>query len=104
ERRLRCPVPGGRYYIFPSAVGGQEVPAGHIELDPATATAWVNGGDWLDYIVDVLGGCDGDDALWVFPFTDSDGEKKVLAWRSPNQLGEYVVLKPTEDYHTIQWA
>jgi hypothetical protein len=67
ERRLRCPVPGGRYYIFPAAVGGREVLAGHVELDPATSTAWVNDGDWLDYLVDVLGGCDGDDALWVLP-------------------------------------
>ncbi|NLE76504.1 MAG: hypothetical protein GX605_07100, partial [Chloroflexi bacterium] len=104
ERRLRCPAPGGRYYIFPAAVGGREVPAGHVELDPTSSTAWVNDGDWLDYIVDVLGGCDGDDALWVFPFTDYDEEKKVLAWRSPNQLGEYALLRPTENSHTIQWA
>jgi hypothetical protein len=104
ERRLRCPVPGARYYVFPSAVGGREVPAGHVELDPTTSTAWVNDGDWLDYLVDVLGGCDGDDALWVFPFTDYNGEKKVLAWRSPNQLGEYVLLRPTENSHTIAWA
>jgi hypothetical protein len=104
ERRLRCPIPGGRYYIFPSAVGGRDVPAGHITLDPSTSTAWVNDDDWLTHIVDVLGGCDGDDALWVFPFTDTDGHKKVLAWRSPNQLGEYVLLQPTEDSHIIQWA
>jgi hypothetical protein len=105
ERRLRCPVAGGgRYYIFPASVGGHDIPAGHIELDPATSTAWVNDGDWLDYLVDVLGGCDGDDALWVLPFTDYDREKKVLAWRSPNQLGEYVLLKPTENSHTIKWA
>jgi hypothetical protein len=104
ERRLRCPVPGGATTSSLHAVGGREVPAGHIELDPATSTAWVNDGDWLDYLVDVLGGCDGDDALWVLPFTDYDGEKKVLAWRSPNQLGEYVLLKPTENSHTIKWA
>src|SRR5690606_18906382 len=57
ERRLRCPAAvGGRYYIFPAAVGGREVPSGHVELDPATATAWVSDEDWLEYIVDVLGG------------------------------------------------
>ncbi|NLF67141.1 MAG: hypothetical protein GX579_21340, partial [Chloroflexi bacterium] len=104
ERRLRCPAPGGRYYVFPAAVGGRDVAAGHIDLEPATATAWVNDGDWLDYVVDVLGGCDGDDALWVLPFTDQDGDRKVLAWRSPNQLGEYVLLRPTENSHTIRWA
>jgi hypothetical protein len=65
--KLRTPIPGGRYYIFPAAVGERQVPEGYIELDPACATAWVNDNDWLNYIVDVLGGCDGDDALWVFP-------------------------------------
>jgi hypothetical protein len=108
--KLRTPVPGGRYYIFPAAVGEREVAEGHIELDPACATAWVNDNDWLNYIVDVLGGCDGDDALWVFPFTDTSGltegkrpSRKVLIWRSPNQLGEYVLLVPTENSHTIEW-
>jgi hypothetical protein len=109
--KLRCPAPGGRYYIFPAAVGDRAVPAGHVELDPACATAWVNDEDWLDHIVAVLGGCDGDDAVWVLPFRDgsdrsADGNRpvrKVLLWRSPNQLGEYLVLKPTADGHTIQW-
>jgi hypothetical protein len=105
ERRLRCPVAGGgRYYIFPAAVGGRDVPSGHVELDPAASTAWVNDQDCLNYIVDVLGGCDGDDALWVLPFTDYGDEKKVLAWRSPNQLGEYVLLRPTAISHTMRWA
>jgi hypothetical protein len=108
--KLRTPIPGGRYYIFPAAVGERQVPEGHIELDPTCATAWVNDEDWLNYIVDVLGGCDGDDALWVFPFTDTSGlmegkrpSRKVLIWRSPNQLGEYVLLTPTEDSHVIEW-
>ena len=106
SKKLRCVVPGGRYYIFPAAVGGRDVPTGHIELDPSCATAWVNDGDWLDYIVDVLGGCDGDDALWIFPFSDrsDDNAQKILAWRSPNQCGEYVVLKPTVISHTLEWA
>jgi len=109
--KFRAPVPGGRYYIFPAAVGDREVPEGHIELDPDCATAWVNDNDWLTFIVDVLGGCDGDDALWVFPFADmddgADGRhplQKMLIWRSPNQLGEYVVLQPTAGSHTIEWA
>lgn len=103
--KLRCPVPGGRYYIFPSAVGDRQVPQGHVELDPTCATAWVNDSDWLTFIVEVLGGCDGDDAVWVFPFIDSsDGKKgKVMIWRSPNQLGEYVILQPTATSHSCQW-
>ena len=103
--KLRLPIPGGRYYIFPAAVGGRQVGPGEVELDPAGATAWVNDQDWLDYIVDVLGGCDGDDAVWVLPFSDrSDkGQHKLLLWRSPNQLGEYILLQPTERSHTIAW-
>jgi hypothetical protein len=29
--------------------------------------------------------------------------RKVLIWRSPNQLGEYVLLTPTENSHVIEW-
>lgn len=103
--KLRCPAPGGRYYLFPAAVGDRNVPEGHIELDPSCATAWVNDNDWLNTIVDVLGGCDGDDAVWVFPFTDaSDSRKpKTVVWRSPNQLGEYVVLQPTANSYALRW-
>ena len=103
--KLRCPAPGGRYYIFPAAVGNRQVPTGHIELDPTCATAWVNDQDWLNTIVDVLGGCDGDDAVWVMPFSDvsDNGGRKLLIWRSPNQLGEYVVLQSTDASHTIEW-
>lgn len=105
QEKLRFPIPAGRYYIFPAEVGGREVPPGHIELDPATATAWVNDQDWLETITSVLGGCDGDDALWVLPFTDlADRQRKVLVWRSPNQLGEYVLLRPTEASHQLTWA
>jgi hypothetical protein len=90
---------------MPADIGERDVPPGQIELDPATATAWVNNQDWLDHIVDVLGGCDGDDAVWVFPFRDVvDHRGKVLVWRSPNQLGEYILLKPTEDAHKLEWA
>ncbi len=101
--RLRCPCPGGRYYLFPAAVGNRQVPEGHIELDAACATAWVNDQDWLTTIVKVLGGCDGDDAVWVFPFCDEDDCEKVLVWRSPNQVGEYVTLHPTPNSHRLQW-
>ena len=103
--KLRVPAPGGRYYLFPATVGDRHVPVGHVELDPACATAWVNDDDWLDYIVAVLGGCDGDDAVWVLPFTDASdkSQAKLLLWRSPNQVGEYVVLKPTAGSHIMRW-
>jgi hypothetical protein len=103
--KLRCPIPGGRYYVAPAAVGNRSVPAGQVALDPAQATAWVNDADWLTTIVPVLGGCDGDDAVWVFPFTDKDDnrQRRILIWRSPNQAGEYLMLQPTADSHTLTW-
>ncbi|MGB0384732.1 MAG: hypothetical protein ACPGWR_07905 [Ardenticatenaceae bacterium] len=102
--KLRFPAPGGRYYIMPAVVGEKCVPRGHIELDHHNATAWVNDQDWCEYLVELLGGCDGDDGLWILPFTDWDGSRQILAWRSPNQLGEYVVLKPTPNSHQIKWT
>lgn len=107
QDRFRFPIPGGYYHIFPAVVGGvmggQPVEPGHVLLDDDAATAWVADQDWLDFIVPVLGGCDGDDAVWVFPFTDFDGERKILLWRSPNQLGEYVILRPAPGSHEIRW-
>ncbi|MCA9970566.1 MAG: hypothetical protein KC425_10150, partial [Anaerolineales bacterium] len=107
--KLRLPIPGGRHYVMPATVGrragiqGLEIPRGHIQVDDRRGTAWVNDEDWLklqdspkgEGIAGILGGADNDDALWLHPFTDGDGERKVLAWRSPNQVGEYVVLRPT---------
>lgn len=115
--KMRLPIPGGRYYVMPAAVGqragikGIEVPAGHIQIDDRRDTAWVSDEDWLrfpdspqgDGIASILGGADNDDALWLHPFMDYNGERKLLAWRSPNQVGEYVVLKPTDDSHPLTW-
>ncbi|MCO5193079.1 MAG: hypothetical protein M9930_07285 [Anaerolineae bacterium] len=105
--KQRLPIPGGRYYIAPAAAGLRTVPRGCVQLDAGTASAFVNDTDWLDFIVPVLGGCDGDDAVWVLPFREQvdgidavTGEvtmqtiKRILLWRSPNQAGEYVILKP----------
>lgn len=104
QANARWPVPGGRYYIMPAEIGGKSIPNGMIELDPDHATAWVSTDDWNNHIVRILGGCDGDDAVWTFPFTDAaDGIKKLLIWRSPNQLGEYMLLQPTADSHEIAW-
>ena len=116
--KLRLPIPGGRHYVMPAGVGkragiqGLDVPRGHIQIDDRRGTAWVNDEDWLalpdspkgEGIAGILGGADNDDALWLHPFTDHDGERRVLAWRSPNQVGEYVILKNTADSHALPWA
>jgi hypothetical protein len=116
--KMRLPIPGGRHYVMPAAVGkragikGLDVPKGHIHIDDKRGTAWVNDDDWLalpdspkgEGIAGILGGADNDDALWLHPFTDHDGERKVLAWRSPNQVGEYVILQPTEDSQALPWT
>ncbi|MCB9005773.1 MAG: hypothetical protein H6656_00035 [Ardenticatenaceae bacterium] len=121
--KMRLPIPGGRHYVMPAVVGqragikGLDVPRGHIHIDDRRGTAWVNDDDWLalpdspkrpgspsEGIAGILGGADNDDALWLHPFTDHDGQRKVLAWRSPNQVGEYVILWPTEDSQTLSWT
>ncbi len=113
--KLRLPIPGGRYYVMPVGVGHatgleQDVARGHIRIDPTYSTAWVNDEDWVQLagsdagIAAILGGADNDDALWVHPFTDHDGQRQVLAWRSPNQVGEYIMLKPTPDSDPLTWA
>lgn len=100
--RFRLPIPGARYYVMCDEIGDFEVPRGKVKIDPASSTAWVNSHDWFSYIADVLGGADQDDALWVFPFDDY-GQFQFLIWRSPNQLGEYVVLEPTEESEYLNW-
>jgi len=119
---MRLPVPGGRFYVMPIGVGQRagvdhDVPHGHIRIDRDYSTAWVNDEDWValqDAGVDpktgkplglagILGGADNDDALWLHGFTDYDGEPKVLCWRSPNQTGEYVILKPTIGSYNLDW-
>jgi len=100
--KFRLPIPGARYYVMCDEIGKFEIPSGRIRLDPESSTAWVNAEDWVDYIADVLGGADQDDALWVFPFDDY-GLFQFLIWRSPNQLGEYVILELTEDSEYLYW-
>ncbi len=113
----RIDIPGGRYYVMPQAVGeacgyeGIAVEPGEVQIDHQRGTAWVNDEDWLSLpdspdesgIAAILGGADHDDALWMHVFDDYDGDQKVLAWRSPNQLGEYVVLKPTANSNLPTW-
>ncbi|MCP4357746.1 MAG: hypothetical protein GY796_07000, partial [Chloroflexi bacterium] len=116
--KMRLPIPGGRHYVMSETVGkrtgvkGLDVPRGYIHIDDKRGTAWVNDEDWLALpdspknvgIAGILGGADHDDALWLHPFTDHDGEQKVLAWHSPNQVGEYVVLKPIDNSHNLSWS
>ncbi|MHB8625526.1 MAG: hypothetical protein ACYDBJ_00675 [Aggregatilineales bacterium] len=113
--KMNLPIPGGRFYVMPIGVGRQagvdfDVPRGHIRLDRAYATAWVNDDDWCQLedthigIANLLGGADNDDALWTHEFTDYDDTPQVLCWRSPNQVGEYVLLKPTLGSAGLDWA
>lgn len=128
--KVRLPQAGGRYYVMPAGVGRRGgldlvIARGEVHVDPEHATAWVNDTDWLslsgermegyeDGIAAVLGGADNDDGLWLAPFEDvplkREGEgqaeqavRRFLVWRSPNNLGEYVVLKPTPNSHIPQW-
>ena len=103
EEKLRFPCPGGRFYILPAGVGNREVAPGKVCLDKAYGTAWVNDDDWTGWLAGVLGGADGDDAVWVFPFRDYDKENKLLVWRSPNQVGEYAVLRPAKGSDDLTW-
>jgi hypothetical protein len=129
--KLRLPIPGGRYYVMPAAVGQRAgldvvVGRGQVELDKARGTAWINDQDWLRLpdsptgagIAAILGGADNDDALWLHPFTDTATSEtavtaagadassacKLLAWRSPNQLGEYLLFTPTARSRELLWT
>jgi len=116
EEKLRIPIPGGRYYVMPTGVGHAagvkvQVQPGEVKIDHKRGTAWVSDQDWLHLtdspkeqgVAGILGGADNDDALWIHPFTDHNGLNKVLAWRSPNQMGEYIILKPTADSSIPTW-
>jgi hypothetical protein len=98
-----------------------QVERGSVFIDPDTGTAWVNDQDWIELqdgasygnpsvpmskrwgIGRILGGADHDDGLWIHPFTDHDGEQKMLIWRSPNEAGEYVILRPSERSSDLPW-
>lgn len=126
DSKLKMPIPGGRYYVMPSMVGRRAnmpvgVERGEVFIDPSTGTAWVNDQDWIELqdsasygnpsvamndrwgIANILGGADNDDAMWVHPFTDYDDEQKMLLWRSPNEAGEYITLKPSAQSSDLPW-
>ncbi|MEM9773533.1 MAG: hypothetical protein AAF902_03055, partial [Chloroflexota bacterium] len=119
NRRLSLPVPGARLYVMPDVVAAaagitMAIPRGQVHMDLERGTAWVNSEDWLQLqdsptmgLRDIWGGADNDDALWMIPFMDqaagARGEFKVLAWRSPNEDGEYMVLRTTANSDLPKW-
>jgi hypothetical protein len=112
--KLRLPIHGARYYVMCTGVGQAagrdlQVEPGQIQVDPDAHTVWVNDDDWCQLhdsrsgIAGILGGADQDDALWLHPFTDHNGQQQILGWRSPNQPGEYVILTPNAASAAIRW-
>lgn len=92
--KMRFPIScGQRLYIGVDKVVGKSVPKGHAEIDHDSATIWVNHEEWPK-LAAIWGGADQDDGMWVLPFKYANGHQRLLIWRSPNQPGEFVVLKP----------
>lgn len=119
DGKISLAIPGGRYYVMPAAVGNEggldiQVERGEIHIDHRRGTAWINDQDWLQLedtnpdnphgLAALWGGADHDDALWIHPIEDHDGQTKAVVWRSPNQLGEYAVLKPTANSDIPEWT
>lgn len=94
--KMRFPINGGRWYIITDDAMGMKVKSGEAVIRHGAGSIVVNADDYVSYIMGVLGGCDGDDGTWVVPFTDTDGVKKFIIWRSPNAQGEYILLNATE--------
>lgn len=88
----RFPVLGGRWYIAADSSLSVKLQPGHARILDDRASLAVPAAEYVGYIQKVLGGCDGDDGVWVRPFTDHDGLRKLLIWRSPNGEGEYIVM------------
>lgn len=122
ERRYKgtaYPVPGLRLYVRPSSIANKHVRRGQIAWDLERGVVYVNDIDavtydpywgsvrqleqWLEKghklselvpgVQANLGGQDNDDALYVVPFIDWDGQRRVLVWRSPNMPGERHVFE-----------
>ncbi len=106
---MKLPITGARVYVMVKDVvefAGIEtcVEPGHIQIMMEENIAVVHDEDWKGFLSEAWGGPDQDDALWIFPFVDEETEEVfILAWRSPNQLGEYALLKPAT-VGCYEWA
>lgn len=90
---VRLPFPGWYVYIAPLPPQIGELKPGHARVDTKHATLWVHPETYREHM-EILGGCDGDDAVWVVPIDgECDANEYLLAWRSPNQPGEYMLVK-----------
>lgn len=105
RKNYRFPIAGCNYYITPAEIAGKTVAKGQALIDQKRQSIFVNGEDWKNFIVESLGGCDGDDGVWIHQFNDKadNGKAKLLIWRSPNQLGEYILLEPADNCPVIEW-
>lgn len=104
---MRIPIPGGRAYVMVQDVGQAagydlNMNPGQITICMSDNVAFVHNDDWKGRLSKDWGGPDADDALWILSFVDYDGVVRMLAWRSPNQLGEYALFEPT-DTESYTW-
>ena len=111
----------------------RSVARGHAWLDKKYSTIWVNDVDLVtcnpDFedvaalekhvahdaakleairaeapgLMQTWSGSDDDDMIRALPFIE-DGRRMVLAWRSPNQLGQFAVLELCEQSDVAEWC
>lgn len=111
----------------------RSVARGHAWLDKKYSTIWVNDVDLVtcnpDFedvtalekhvagdaakleairaeapgLMQTWSGSDDDDMIRALPFIE-DGRRMVLAWRSPNQLGQFAVLALCEQSDVTEWC
>lgn len=108
----RVPIPCTLYeQIIPSCVAAMagynyDIEEGYIIKSQELQAHIVNDLDWLE-MYESHGGHDGDDFFKLFYRTfeggDYDGEKVVIAIRSPNGFGEYTVFRYTEGSYFPTW-
>lgn len=96
-QNMRLPIPGAFYYMALDKHMGWSIPQGSITLDRKSATAFFSIKDWR-WLREKWGGADFDDFLTLLGFTDYDGQRKVLAWRSPNEVGQWALLNPFGEF------
>jgi hypothetical protein len=100
DQAISLPIPGMRRYLFSAAVRGLHLKSGECLIQGESI--FVSNRDYVS-LAKTLGGADQDDAILIHQFVDTDGIRKALCWRNPNQYGEYVVLIPTPDSDGQTW-